>query len=83
MDEQSFVGYEFLAATVAAPRRIKLGTQGTDMPLVIAMIVLPIVGVWLVYEIVIKLCKASENAYEAEKENKAFAKELKGEDDAK
>ena len=34
------------------------------MPLVIAMIVLPIVGVWLVYEIVMKLCKASENAYE-------------------
>jgi hypothetical protein len=53
------------------------------MPLVIAMIVLPIVGVWLIYEIVTKLCKASENAYEAEKENKEFARELKSEDQGK
>lgn len=49
------------------------------MPLVIAMIVLPIVVVWLVYEIVTKIYKASENAYEAEKENKEFAR-MEGQD---
>jgi len=50
------------------------------MPLVIAMIVLPIVVVWLVYEIVTKMVKATETAYEAEKENKEFAKSLERED---
>lgn len=47
------------------------------MPLVIAMIVLPIVVVWVVYEVIVSFYKVSENMHETEKENEAYAKEVK------
>mgnify|MGYP001218898176 CR=1 FL=1 len=50
------------------------------MPLVIAMIVLPIVVVWLVYEIAVSFYKVSENMHEAKKENEAFAEHEKKEE---
>ncbi len=50
------------------------------MALVLAMIVLPIVVVWAVYEVVVSFYKVSKNVYETEKENEAYAEHEKKEE---